>query len=80
MFQTRIKLLRCKNNLSQQDMADVLGISVRSYQRYETHKQFCAPSVETLIKIADYFDVSLDYLVGRDKYLNSHEASADEHQ
>ncbi|MCL2853540.1 MAG: helix-turn-helix domain-containing protein [Defluviitaleaceae bacterium] len=43
-------------------MAGALGITERSYQRYEAENN---PNHETLLKIADYFDVSIDYLVGR---------------
>ena len=44
-------------------MADTLGLRVRSYQCYEYNEAY--PDVPGLIAIADYFDVSLDYLVGR---------------
>ncbi|MCL2828405.1 MAG: helix-turn-helix domain-containing protein [Oscillospiraceae bacterium] len=43
-------------------MAEILGITERSYQRYEAERN---PNNETLIKLADFFDVSTDYLLGR---------------
>ena len=46
----------------QKQMAENLGITERNYQRYEATSN---PSVKTLIKIADYFDVTIDYLLGR---------------
>jgi len=59
----RIKELREKNNKTQKQLADFLGIQVVSFQRFEYGMR--CPSLDNLIKIADYFDVSLDYLVGR---------------
>lgn len=57
-----LKLLREKNKLSQQDLADALGISQQSVYKYE--KQGTQPDHDTLIKIADYFEVSVDFLIG----------------
>jgi len=48
-----------------QHMADILEIDIRLYRKYESNG--CFPKIPTLIKIADYLDVSLDYLVGRNK-------------
>ncbi len=47
----------------QSKMAEHLGITTRAYQMYENGTN--GPGVDNLIKLADYFDVSLDYLVGR---------------
>ena len=62
-FSSRMKELRTERKMTQQDMADTLGLRVRSYQCYEYNEAY--PDVPGLIAIADYFDVSLDYLVGR---------------
>lgn len=61
-FRTRIKELRTSNNLTQLEIANFLGINERSYQNleYGTSK----PKYETLIKLVNYYKVSLDYLVG----------------
>lgn len=59
----RLKLLRQSKNLSQHDMAKFLDITDKGYQNYELNKS--TPHLKTLIFLADYFDVSLDYLVGR---------------
>ncbi len=64
-FKEIIKDLRTSSNLSQKQVADVLGISDRAYQHYEYGTRY--PDFHGLIKIADYFDVSLDYLTGRSK-------------
>jgi len=61
-FPDRVKELRRSLNMTQRQMADELGITERSYQRYESKSN---PNYETLLKLADYFNVSLDYLTGR---------------
>ena len=59
----RMKLLREQHNLSQTDIAKLLNISRQSYNFYENEKR--DPDTEMLIRIADLFNVSLDYLLGR---------------
>lgn len=58
-----LKLLRKNAGKTQEEMAQFLNTTHRTYGRYE-QGQF-EPSIETLIKLADYYQVSLDYLVGR---------------
>lgn len=60
---SRIKELRTEQNLSLRELASKLGISYTSLGKYERNEQ--QPSFETLEKIADYFQVSIDYLLGR---------------
>ena len=57
-----IKVLRQKNNLSQQNLADILHISQQSIWKYEN--DITTPDLETLTKMADYFNTSVDYLIG----------------
>lgn len=59
----RLKDLRESRRIYQKEMAEILGLSFRGYQDYETNKS--EPKLKTLIAIADYFQVSIDYLVGR---------------
>ena len=63
LIQERIKLLRKSNNVTQKALADAVGVSEIAIQRYEygTRK----PTIDILIAIANHFNVSLDYLVGR---------------
>lgn len=62
-FHLRLKELRVQKNVMQKDLAILLEVTTRGIRNYEngTHE----PSYDRLIKIADYFDVSIDYLVGR---------------
>ncbi|MBG9785014.1 helix-turn-helix domain-containing protein [Shouchella lehensis] len=62
-FNTRFKSLKTEKAVNYQDLADLLGISVRAVQHYATGSRY--PDFEGLIKLADFFNVSLDYLVGR---------------
>lgn len=62
-FRERLRLLRKEHGLKQREMADQLGLALNSYQCYEYATRF--PDFQGLIAIADFFDVSLDYLVGR---------------
>ena len=62
-YYERMKDLREDNDLRQSDMAKILGLTnQQSYQRYESGKVLIP--LPLLIKIAQYFDVSLDYLTG----------------
>ena len=58
-----IKYLREKNNLSQKELANILNIANSTLSQYESGDR--VPSDDIKIKIADYFNVSLDYLLGR---------------
>lgn len=58
-----LKTLRNEFKISQQKLADAVGVSQQSINKYEN--QDVEPDIAILIKIADYFSVSVDYLVGR---------------
>ncbi len=62
-FSERIIEIKLNKNLLQKDIANAIGVSPRNYQRYEKGEQ--QPTLPIVIKLADYFDVSIDYLVGR---------------
>ncbi len=59
----RIKDLREDRDMRQSDLAAATGIDQRTISNYETGKT--SPDAYALIKLADFFDVSIDYLVGR---------------
>lgn len=63
IFQNRLKELRTSKGASQLAIATVLGITDRGYRKYESGTS--EPTLSILVALADYFDVSLDYLVGR---------------
>lgn len=65
MFQIRLKQLRDEHNLSQYDLADKLNIKQSTIAMWEngTNK----PRQATLIKIAEFFNVPVDYLLGREE-------------
>ena len=59
---TRIKELRLKNNLTQQDMANILKIKKPTYTQFETMNREIFP-ITKINEIANYFNVSIDYLL-----------------
>ena len=59
----RLKELRTSRNLSQRQLAELVGLGESTIQSYELANR--SPSIDICITLADYFDVSLDYLVGR---------------
>lgn len=66
IFQDRLIEQRKLNKVTQRKMADFLEITQPSYIRYENGS--AEPTLEKLVKIADFFDVSIDYLLGRTDY------------
>lgn len=62
-FAENITALRKKQNKKRQEVADDLGISRSSLEYYEKNKR--KPDIDVLTKIADYYGVSADYLIGR---------------
>ncbi len=65
-FQERLLELRTLHHYTQCQIASHLYITQPSYIRYENGT--AEPSIDTLIRLAELFDVSIDYLVGRTDY------------
>lgn len=63
MFKDRLISLRKSKKLTQAEMANIIGVHRATYSNYETGLR--NPDYETLKKIADFFDVTTDYLLGR---------------
>ena len=63
LFSVRLKELRLQHGFSQEELAEKIGIKRNSYSDWENGK--CKPNYEKLEKLADFFDVSLDWLFGR---------------
>ena len=59
----RIQDLRIDSDLSQKKIGEILHISQRSYSHYETGSRNIP--IEMLIRLADYYDTTIDYLIGR---------------
>lgn len=61
-----LKSLRQSKSLTQSEIASILGVSLSSYQKYEREKATVIPSLEVLCRIADFYGVSIDYLLNRE--------------
>ena len=57
-----LKILREDVAVTQKQLADAVGVSQQSINKYENHN--IEPDIDTLIRIADFFNTSIDYLVG----------------
>ena len=68
MINERIKQLRQARSMTQVELASGLGVSKQCVSNWEN--DYIQPSIEMLIKLADFFKVSTDYLLGRDDGLN----------
>lgn len=71
-FPERLKQLRLNKGCSQHSIAVDLGVYPRTYQRYESGEN--TPSFEVINKMANFFKVSADYLLGLDENYNSDES------
>ena len=63
-FSEKLKILRIESGLTQTALAKEFNVSLKTISHWET--AYSEPSLKQLIAIADFFDVSLDELVGRD--------------
>ena len=74
-FGKRLNQTRKEKGFTAQKMADYLYVGLRNYQKYESgHSN---PSLENLIKIADLLDVSTDYLLCRDEFIEKRNQNQD---
>lgn len=70
-FPRRLQMLREKRRLSRRTLAELCGLSGNMIGMYERGEK--APSVDALVRLADYFGVSTDYLLGRKNFqVNTH--------
>ena len=72
-----LKLLRKESGISQQKLADSIGMSQQSINQYENHD--IEPDIMTLINLADYFKTSVDYLIGHTDIRNHIEPTSAHH-
>lgn len=64
MFSERLKLLRTRRRISGHALSELCGLNRNTVYRYERGER--SPSPEALCALADFFEVSTDYLLGRD--------------
>ena len=62
----KLKQLRTNKKLSQNELAKILNVSLSSYQKYEREKNSVTPSLDVLNRISDYYNVTIDYLLGKE--------------
>lgn len=75
MFHKRLNSIRKAKGFTALEMANLLNLELRSYRMYESADRM--PSLDTVVRIADILDVSLDYLLCRDEFLKAHGISFD---
>lgn len=63
MFGDTLRALRLSKKLTQEEIAKIIGVARGTYTHYELNKR--EPDNDTLLKIANFFNVSTDYLLGR---------------
>ncbi len=65
-FAIRVKELRNEKGITQKELAEAVQVNQSMITRWE--KDECEPTASAIIKIADYFNVSTDYLLGRNDF------------
>lgn len=70
MFSERLNEVRHSRGVTAQQMAELLCTGIRNYRKYESGD--AKPTLEGLVKIADFLDVSVDYLLCRDDWITKH--------
>ncbi len=79
MLSEKIYMLRKKNNLSQEELAEKIGVSRQAISKWESGTSL--PEIEKLISLSEYFNVSIDYLVkeqAEDEQIEEKPKAADE--
>jgi len=66
MIGERLRKLRKANNLTQEQVAAYLNVAKSTISQYENNIN--EPDLETIIRLADWYDVTLDYMMGRELY------------
>ena len=69
IFNKRLREIRKSRKLTQQELADKVNVAMRTYQCWEQGKH--APSYDVLIMLADILNISVDYLLGRDEFIEN---------
>lgn len=69
MFKDRLRSARIARGKTLQSVADALGVTLVTIQKYESGAR--EPNLQTLTELADFLNVSIDFLLGRDSFLES---------
>jgi transcriptional regulator with XRE-family HTH domain len=72
----RLKMLRTEKRMTQYELAKELNMARSTYAQYEVNRR--QPEIDTLKKLADYFNVTTDYLLGRTEYRSARLARKEE--
>lgn len=72
MIGDRLRELREERGMKQEDLASIINVERQSISNYENDKS--CPSLENLVRLADFFEVTTDYLLGRTKERNFQES------
>lgn len=75
MFGKRLRAARMARQFTQQRLSEAVNVALRSYQCYEQGTRY--PSYDLLVRFADILNVPIDWLLGRDEYLQSLGVSVD---
>ena len=75
MLNDRLRAVRISRGYTLQEVCDAVCLQVRTYQRYEGGQ--CEPPLQTLVSLANFYNVPTDFLLGRDEYLASLGVSVD---
>ena len=62
MYGERMRKLRKEHKVPEKKLAELMGVKIRGYQFYES--ETTEPTINALIALADFYDVTIDYLVG----------------
>ncbi len=76
-FNERLKTARKCSGKTQKEIAEAIGMTPNAYQKYELGTS--EPNLTKLVFLADMFNVSLDYLLCRDDFIQSRGGSFEEH-
>ncbi len=67
MLNQRLKLLRQEKKITQEQLAEIIGVERSSIGKYESPNKPVVPSSDIIVRLAEYFNVSVDYLLGREE-------------
>ena len=69
LFAERLKMYRVLKGLTQKELADMVGVTAVTINRYENGQR--EPDIDLLMKISKFLDISVDSLIGNDEYSNN---------